>query len=409
VAVNDSRLQRSANGRSGTLDSVQMTDAPFHRRVAGAADEFGIDADALDGLIARAQREIDEGRIPSCQLAFARDGKLAVWITLGAAEPESRYVIFSATKPVVAAAMWILMGDGAIDVTRRVADIVPEFGANGKDEITISQVMLHTSGFPRAPFAPADWDDRDRRLARFSSWKCNWEPGTRFEYHPTSAHWVLAELIERASGSDFREFIRTRVIAPLGLPGLQLGVPAAQQADINRLVRTGAPATPDELEAVLGIRELPLTDVTTDALLGFNAPDVRAVGVPGGGGVSTAADLALFYQGLLRNPLAMWMPEVLADVTTNVRNSFPDYMGTPANRTLGLVVKGDDERSHLRGMGRTVSARAYGHNGAAGQIAWADPATGVSFCFLTNGIDEHEIRQWRRGAAIANRAGSCVK
>ena len=385
-----------------------MVGAPFTRRVSQSPVELGIDEDALADLVARAQREIDEGHIPSCQLAFARDGRLAVWVALGAAAPESRYVIFSSTKPVVAAAVWILMGEGAFNVSRRVAELVPEFATNGKDVITIEQVMLHTSGFPRAPFSPLEWDDRERRLARFAKWGCNWEPGTRFEYHPTSAHWVLAELIERVSGSDFRDFVRTRVIEPLGLPGLQVGVPADQQADINPLVRTGAPATPDELEAVLGIRELPLTEVTTDALLGFNQPDVCAVGVPGGGGVSTAADLALFYQGLLHDPLGMWKPEVLSDVTSTVRNSYPDFMGTPANRTRGLVVKGDDQRSGLRGMGRTVSARAFGHNGAAGQIAWGDPETGASFCFLTNGIDENEIRQWKRGAALANRAGNCV-
>jgi CubicO group peptidase (beta-lactamase class C family) len=385
-----------------------MIDAPFARRVSGTPADCGIDEDALDDLVARAQREIDEGRIPSCQLAFARDGELAVWCSLGDAAPESRYVIFSSTKPIVAAAMWILIGDGAVDVSRPVVEFVPEFGSNGKDVITVEQVMLHTSGFPRAPFAAADWDDRDRRLTRFAQWRCNWEPGTRFEYHPTSAHWVLAELIERVAGMDFRDFVRSRVIEPLGLSGLELGVPAARQSDINTLVRTGAPATPDELEAVLGIRELPATEVTTEALLGFNHADVRAVGVPGGGAVSTAADLALFYQALLHDPVGMWKSEVLADVTATVRNTYPDYMGTPASRTLGLVVKGDDERSHMRGMGRTVSPRAFGHNGAAGQIAWGDPATGVSFCFLTNGIDEHELRQWKRGAALANRAGNCV-
>ena len=385
-----------------------MSSTLFTRTIEGAPGDHGIDALALDDLVARAQREIDEGLLPSCQLAFARDGKLAVWITLGAAAAGSRYVIFSATKPVVASAMWILMGEGVLDVTRPVAELVPEFGTNGKDVITVEQVMLHTSGFPRAPFAALDWDDRERRLARFGQWRCNWEPGTRFEYHPTSAHWVLAEVIERVSGTDFREFIRTRILEPLGVTGLQVGVPASDQADINDLIATGAPATPDELEAAIGIRELPLTEVTTPVLLSFNQPAVRAVGVPGGGGVSNAADLALFYQALLRDPLTIWKPEVLSDATSTVRNTFPDYMGTPANRTRGLVVKGEGERAHMRGMGRVVGPRAFGHNGAGGQIAWADPDTGVSFCFLTNGIDEHELRQWRRGAGLANRAAACV-
>jgi CubicO group peptidase (beta-lactamase class C family) len=386
-----------------------MTDTPFTREVVDDPGELGLDAGAVTDLLTRAQRDIDEGRIPSCQLAFARHGRLALWVTLGDAAPESRYVIFSSTKPVVAGAVWMLMGEGSLDVSSRVAEVIPEFATNGKDAITVEQVLLHTSGFPGAPFNPIEWDDRERRLERFTSWRCNWEPGTRFEYHPTSAHWVLAELIERCAGVDFREFVRTRIIEPLGLSGLQLGVPVAQQGDINDLVATGSPATPDELEAVLGIRKLPLTEVTTESLLTFNTPAVRAVGVPGGGGVSTAADLALYYQGLMSDPLAMWKPEVLTDVTSTVRNSFPDYMGTPANRTRGLVVKGDDDRAHLRGMGRTVGPRTFGHNGAAGQIAWGDPDTGLSFCYLTNGIDEHELRQWRRGAAITNRAGACLR
>jgi len=380
----------------------------FDRTPVSDPSELGIDADKLQDLFARVQVNIDEGQMPSCQIALARNGKVAVWRTFGDAEPESRYVIFSATKPIVAGAVWVLIGEGAIDVSRRVADVIPEFGSNGKDAITIEQVMLHTSGFPHAPFNALDWDDRDRRLARFSSWRCNWEPGTRFEYHPTSAHWVLAELIERATGNDFRAFIRERILDPHDLRGLQVGVPEQDQADINTLVNTGEPMTPDELEAALGIRELPLTEVTPEALISFNQPAVRAVGVPGGGGVSTAADLALYYQALLHNPAGVWKPDVLHDVTTNVRNRMPDYMRTPANRTIGLVLAGDDGLSNARGMGRTVSPRAFGHNGAGGQIAWADPDTGLSFCYLTNGLDQHQLRQWRRTTAIASRGGACV-
>ena len=83
-------------------------------------------------------------------------------------------------------------------------------------------------------------------------------------------------------------------------------------------------------------------------------------------------------------------------------------MRTPANRTLGLVLAGDDGRSNMRGMGRTVSPQAFGHNGAGGQIAWADPTTGLSFAYLTNGLDQDQIRQSRRTTALASRAAVCV-
>jgi CubicO group peptidase (beta-lactamase class C family) len=81
---------------------------------------------------------------------------------------------------------------------------------------------------------------------------------------------------------------------------------------------------------------------------------------------------------------------------------------TPAMRSLGLVIAGDDGQSFMRGMGRTVSARAFGHNGAAGQIAWGDPATGLSFVYLTNGIDRNILRQYRRGTAVASLAAECA-
>jgi CubicO group peptidase (beta-lactamase class C family) len=181
------------------------------------------------------------------------------------------------------------------------------------------------------------------------------------------------------------------------------------QADITELVQTGGPPTPDELEAVLGVREIPATEVTDDALIGFNDPDVREVGVPGGGGVASAADLALFYQALLHNPDGLWDQTVLTDGTGNVRVNLPDpVFGTPGSRTLGLVVAGSDGKAAERGFGRTVGPRAFGHGGAAGQIAWADPDSGISFAYLTNGVDAHTIRVARRGVALSSLAGVCA-
>jgi CubicO group peptidase (beta-lactamase class C family) len=372
-------------------------------------ESVGIDSGRLAELRTRVRREIDGGLLPSCQFALARYGKVAAFETVGAADLETRFVIFSATKVLVASGCWLLIGEGSLDIDRRVAEYVPEFGTNGKDVVTVEQVMLHTSGFPRAPLGPPAWADRDRRLEAFARWRLNWEPGTAHEYHPTSAHWVLAELIERISGRDYRDFIHERATQSLGLPRV-LGIPPADQDGIAELALCGEPATPDELQAIFGVPELPVTEVTDEALLSFNRPEVRAVGVPGGGGIATAATVALFYQALLHNPDKLWDPDVLADATGHVRNTFSDFLalGAPANRALGVVVAGDDGNANKRGFGHTQSPRTFGHNGAGGQVAWADPESGISFCYVTNGRDLNPIREGRRGIGISSRAAVCA-
>ncbi len=156
------------------------------------------------------------------------------------------------------------------------------------------------------------------------------------------------------------------------------------------------------------MRELPGNGVTEELLMTFNDPANREVGVPGGGGFGRARDLALFYQELLHNSHGIWNPDVLTDVTGHVRNSLPDPMRVPANRTLGLIQAGADGYSNVRGFGRSVSAKAFGHNGAAGQLAWVDPATGLSLGYVTNGCDRHMIREARRGTALSSMAAECV-
>ncbi|MGE0727942.1 MAG: serine hydrolase domain-containing protein [Acidimicrobiia bacterium] len=367
-----------------------------------------IDQAALDKLRERIRREVEEGPLLSCQFALALDGEVVTFETYGDATDETRYVMFSATKVFVASVVWQLIAEGLLDPALPVTHWFPEFGANGKEAITLEQVMLHTSGFPYGPLGPPRWADRQLRREAMAGWRLNWEPGTRYEYHPTSAHWVLAELIDIVTGGDYRDELERRVTGPLGL-GRVLGIPLDQQANIATLQVVGDNATPDELEATFGVRELPAGEVNDAVLTGFNDPENRAVGVPGGGGVARADQIVRFYQALLHNPGELWDPKVLQDAKTNVRNHLPDPLTrTPANRSLGMILAGDDGRSNFRGMGRTLSPMAFGHNGARGQIVWADPATGLSFACLTNGLDRNEVRQPRRDSAIASLAGVCA-
>jgi len=391
---------------------------PHSDHFAETPERVGLDPEKLEALFARAEREIRAGLLPSAQVAIARQGKIAAMRTFGsvthegrraAATDETLYVIFSCSKAITSAAAWLLIEEGKLGLDERVADILPEFGTNGKDAVRVEQLFTHSSGFPHAPFRPRDGWARVRDA--FSRWRLNWEPGSRFEYHPTSSMWVIAALVAERSGVEFREFVRTRVAEPLGLPDLRLGLPRAHHGRLADIVHAGDALTAEDFRA-RGWPVPPVTEVTEEAVQGFNAADLREVGVPGGGGTATAGDLALFYQALLndgRGPNGpVWKAETVRDAR-RIRN--PEFLDPlfrkPANRGLGIVIGAGPDKVYL-GFGRTGSDAMFGHLGAGGQIAWADPESGLSFAYLTNGHDRDVIREGRRTVALSSLAAVCA-
>ena len=291
-----------------------------------------------------------------------------------------------------------------LSLDERVSDIIPEFATNGKDNVTVEQTMLHIGGFPSAPFRSGDWANKERRLQRFSEWRLNWEPGSRFEYHATSAHWVLVEIIERRTGKDFRAYLHERILDPMGLDLLHVGLPDELNSRVADVIYVEPPEAPPG-----GFGE-----VTPDAILSFNKLETRRIGVPGGGGIARAAELALFYGvlangGTAANGTQVLKPETIALATkprTQAHHRDP-LTDVPVNRALAVVVAGDDGLAYMRGFGRTASARAFGHGGAGGQIAWGDPETGISVGYCTNGFASIEVIA-RRRVAIGSLAGDCA-
>ena len=373
--------------------------------IAASPESVGLEAAALKAVSARVRQEVDAGLLPSAQIAIARHGKIVLFETFGEATNNTLYCVFSATKAITSAAAWLLMERGELGLHQPVATIVPEFGTNGKDAVTVEQLFLHTAGFPHAPFRPTEWFDRERRLERFAQWRLNWPPGSRFEYHPTSGMWVLAEIIERRSGQPFARFVREEVADRLGLADLHLGLPAAENHRVATLQHCGEALTSEDY-ARLGLPEPPVTEVTEEAILAFNDPAVRAVPVPGGGGIMTAAELALFYQALMhggsRGHTRVWREDTLSMGRLVRSGELADPLtGKRVNRALGIVVAGDADRN-FRGFGHENSPFAFGHGGAGGQIAWCDPATGISMGYCTNGHDRNPLRQGRRTVSISN-------
>ncbi len=376
--------------------------------ITESPEQIGIDPAGLQRLRDYVRSEVASG-LPSAQLAVGRRGRIAAVACYGEvtrggrsgpAEADTLYCIYSSTKGIVGAAAWALIEDGLLDIEERVSAIVPQFLSNGTEQVTVRQVLTHTAGFPYAPMHPDLWEDRARRQERMDYWRLTWEPDSRFEYHATSAHWTLAEIISQRTGEDFRDYVRQRLLSPMGLPDLWVGLPDEQHHRAADVVYTEPPVEP----------EGGWTETNPDTVLHFNLPSQRRSGCPGAAGFGGAGELALFYQRLVspaesgdHAPLEAETIEYATRVLTDDRHRTPE--GLPVNRALAVVVAGD--RPADRGFAPTASARAFGHGGAGGQIAWGDPESGFSLGFVTNGFVPPEAQE-ARSREINRLAGECM-
>ena len=163
----------------------------------------------LDKLI---RTHIEDMRYPGCQIALARHGQLALYRTYGharvdpeevAAVDDTLWLLFSNTKVLTTAAVWSLVEDGALSFHDRVADHIPEFAAQGKDEITLFQLATHQAGFPSANVSRDSWADHTRMRAEVCEFQPEWPAGSKLHYHGRSAHLTLAMVIEAVTGQDY--------------------------------------------------------------------------------------------------------------------------------------------------------------------------------------------------------------
>jgi CubicO group peptidase (beta-lactamase class C family) len=344
---------------------------PMSFEVVGA-EAVGIDPDRLSIFLARAELEVAQGVLPSAQVAVARHGQLAAFETFGEGSPDRRYILQSVGRTVVAAVVWKLLGEGLLDLDERVAEIIPEFGTNGKDAVTVRHLLTHTGGFPFAPLGYPRMLDREARIEAFSRWRLDSTPGSRLQFHLTGAAWVIAELVDRRTGSSFADYLREQITKPLGL-GLVLPVPADRYDDL-----LAAPVAIDRTS----------DDQKVDPWGPWYLadPQVLAAGEPSHSIAGTAADVAMLFQALYHSSL--WDPVVVTQAT-EIHVSAPPfgdrlYGGSDEIANLGLFccVAGEAGGSWTP---RTGSPATFGNSGAPCQLGFMDPETGASFAFLTNG------------------------
>jgi CubicO group peptidase (beta-lactamase class C family) len=335
--------------------------------------ELGFAQKPLEHLDHLIRGHIEEGRYPGAQIALARHGKLALFKTYGdaktgaeraAARDDTLFLLFSQTKVLTSSAIWALVEEGKLSFMDKITDHLPEFAAHGKADITLHTVMTHQAGYPSGDVTRETWADHAKMRAEVCDFSLDWTPGTRLQYHPRAAHLTQAMVIEAVTGQDYRAVIRDKVLAPLGLDGdIFVGVPREKQ---GRCADTYAAEARD------------------------NSPEFKAAGMPSGGGYATARGIAAFYQMLLGKGrlgnVRMFSPRLVDYVTRSHTGDRGDHAmdGIPMHRGLGPHVRGDSER--IRGLGTIGAPETFGHGGAGTSYSWADPTSGVSFTYLTNGV-----------------------
>lgn len=312
-------------------------------------------------------------------------------------EQDTLVLVYSVSKGLTAMAIAAAHGKGMIDLDERVATYWPEFVQNGKQDVTVRQLLAHQAGVPTVnetltveKMADPEWL-ADAIVAQQPAW----EPGTQRGYHYLTIGWCSAELIRRVDPQrrGFARFFREEVAEPLGIE-FYFGVPE----DIS-------PERVAEITAFHGARMLlHMNSMPAGMVLSFfwprsltnrvlgnpkisgpgmlDSPEYRKLELPAANGYGNARGIARAFGDLATGGHRLGLPAGTVDEVTAPAE-------VPADSERDLVWHADlrfsmgfIKPSRLFRFGS--SGRAFGAEGAGGSLAFADPDTQVGFAYAPN-------------------------
>lgn len=297
---------------------------------------------------------------------------------------DSLFNFFSASKAVTAMVIHLLDERGVLHLDDAVAEYFPEFGCNGKEDITIRQLLTHRAGIPVVPDVKVDaslLSDGGRLLGILCAAKPLSVPGRRLAYHALTGGFVLGEVVRRATGRDVRRVLREDVLGPLGFASFDYGVAAERVGDVAVNAFTGLPSFPPQswaLERSLGLGAREATEMSND-------PRFLTAIVPSGNVIGTANEASRFFQLLLEEGE---LDGVRVFARRTVRRAVREqsyleidsFLGLPVRYGMGFMLGG--ERFTPYGP---HTPRAFGHIGFTNVVAWADPDRLLSVGLMTSG------------------------
>jgi CubicO group peptidase (beta-lactamase class C family) len=305
------------------------------------------------------------------QLAVYVRGELVVDLAAGIA-PDALMTVYSSSKGLAAIALALLVERGDLDLDERVAAYWPQFAAADKAAVTVRQLLSHQAGLPAIDGRmPVDaWFDDHAAADLLAQQLPFWRPGAAFGYHGVSIGPLMSELCHRITGQSLQRFYEEQVRRPSGAEAY-LGLPAELESRVVELLPMADP-TPEETALFAAEIAAPRGPFGPHVLgpLGdiLDSPRARAFGNPAGGGVACARGLATAYLwatgygaasgGVGADTLARFAQTQVAGYDLVLDHPY---------RSHGVLFQ---KPTPAMPFG---SHRAFGHDGAGGSMAFADP------------------------------------
>lgn len=312
---------------------------------------------------------VASGTIPGGVVVVGHNGKVVYRKAYGqrSLEPtkeammvDTIFDMASLTKCIATAtSIMKLVEDGKVRLNDPVATYLPEFAKNGKDNITVRQLLTHYSGLREDLDLKFPWEGRDTAYRMVMDEKPVFPIGARFLYSDINFE-TLGFIVEKVSGMPLDQFAAKNIYEPLGMKDTRFNPPAAWASRI-------APTEYDEKNHML-------RGVVHD-------PTARRMGgVAGHAGLfSTADDVAKYAQDMLSGF------KVLSQLSV-------EKMSTPQQPPIATGVRGlgwDIDSPFASNRGELLPVGSYGHTGFTGTSLWIDPVTNSYVIILTNAVHPH--------------------
>jgi CubicO group peptidase (beta-lactamase class C family) len=302
-------------------------------------------------------------------------------------------LIWSATKGLGSACVLHVLQEHKIDIERPVVDLWPEFGQGGKGTITLTQLLSHQAGLC-ALDRKADILDYRAVIDALEKQEPLWPPGAAHGYHARTFGFLLDELVRRVTGKMLSEYWRQIFAEPLKLD-LWIGLPEKENSRVATIyaAKAGKPPEPASFYRDLTkpgtlVRKVFMSPYGLQAVGAMNNMSTRAQPIVSFGGIGNARSLAKFYAMLANGGELeghkLFSARTISWMTTALADGLDRVFQIPTAFSAGFMK--DSQQSRRRIFGRSMSS--FGHPGAGGSHAFADPENKVSFAYVMNQMEQ---------------------